>query len=153
MTETLIDEQALLTSATVFELSGDAAEQRRAGRLLADLRAGESISDLLAEPKLSGPGRFGAGLEDSAILLAVYSGLQAFWKLYLDKLISRTAEKASNVTSAWLDRIFKDEIKGKDRDKITSDIKKCLEREARKHKISEAKLKKLLEAVDKLGKS
>lgn len=153
MGDQVIDEQALLTSATILELSGETTEQRRVTRLLADLRAGEPIEDLLKEVEPSGPGRFGAGLEDSAILLAVYSALQAFWKLYLEKLAAKGAEKVSNVTTALLEKLFKDDLEGSERNKIISEIKACLETEARKNKISPAKLRKLLEAVDKLGKT
>jgi hypothetical protein len=152
MSEQVINEQALLTSATILQLSGEASEQRRATRLLADLRAGEPVADLLNETKPSGPGRFGAGLEDSAILLAVYSALQAFWKVYLEKLVAKGAEKASNLTAALLDKLFKQDLEGSERDKTISEIKKCLEVEAHKRKISQAKLRKLLEAVDKLEK-
>lgn len=152
MGDDVINEQALLTSATILQLSGETAEQRRATRLLADLRAGEPIADLLDETKSAGPGHFGAGLEDSAILLAVYSALQAFWKVYLEKLVAKGAEKASNMTAALLDKLFKDDLQGTERDKTISEIKKCLEVEAPKRKISQAKLRKLLEAVDKLGK-
>lgn len=152
MSDQVVDEQALLMSATILQLSGEAAEQRRATRLLADFRAGEPIADLLNETKPSGPGRFGAGLEDSAILLAVYSALQAFWKVYLERLVAKGAERASNFTAALLDRLFEEDLEGTQRDKTVSEIKKCLEVEARKRKISQAKLRKLLEAVDKLGK-
>lgn len=46
MSDQVVDEQALFTSATILQLSGEAADQRRATRLLADLRAGEYLRDL-----------------------------------------------------------------------------------------------------------
>jgi hypothetical protein len=150
MSEPVVVERALLTASHILGLAGEVVEQRKALRLLADIQAGETIEDTLTDDETSGPGRFGVDLVDSAVFLAVYAAAQAFWSKYIDDLIAKGAEKASTMTVELFERLSKKILHGSEREKAIAEMKQLIEIEAKKNKIDEVTLSKLLEAVDKL---
>jgi hypothetical protein len=150
MSESTIDERALLTSSKILGIAGEVVEQRKALRLLADVQAGETIDDTLTDQETSGPGRFGADLAESAVFLVVYVAAKAFWSKYIDDLVAKGAEKASTITIELLERLSVKIFHGGERNKAIAEMKQLIQIEAKKNNISEATLSKLLEAVDKL---